>query len=152
MLSEALVLGARARRVLLLGSLIDGRIRCAESNSRTTCDRACSSAGIVGGLAILDPPGDVVLPAAGGDCGCSAQRRARAGAAIVAVGALLVVAPWTLRNYRVYGRFVLVASEGGVTFWTGNHPLAHGEGDLAANPAIKRAELAARARRTRPAR
>jgi hypothetical protein len=41
----------------------------------------------------------------------------------------------------VYGRFVLVASEGGVTFWTGNHPLARGEGDLAANPELKRAEL-----------
>ena len=43
---------------------------------------------------------------------------------------------------RVYGRFVLIASEGGVTFWTGNHPLASGDGDLAANPDIKRAELA----------
>ena len=41
----------------------------------------------------------------------------------------------------MYGRFVLVASEGGVTFWTGNHPLARGEGDLAANPELKRAEL-----------
>jgi hypothetical protein len=44
----------------------------------------------------------------------------------------------------VYDRFVLVASEGGVTFWTGNHPLARGEGDLAANPQIKAAELAFR--------
>ncbi len=43
-----------------------------------------------------------------------------------------------MRNYRVYGRFVAVASEGGVTFWTGNHPLAIGEGDLAANPDLKR--------------
>jgi hypothetical protein len=31
-----------------------------------------------------------------------------------------------------------------VTFWTGNHPLAIGEGDLAANPPIKEAELAFR--------
>jgi hypothetical protein len=52
-----------------------------------------------------------------------------------------VVAPWTLRNLRVHDRFVLVASEGGVTFWTGNHPMARGEGDLAANPDLKRAEL-----------
>jgi hypothetical protein len=59
--------------------------------------------------------------------------------------ALLVVAPWTVRNLRVYDRFVLVASEGGVTFWTGNHPLARGEGDLAANPDIKAAEIAFRA-------
>jgi len=53
-----------------------------------------------------------------------------------------VLAPWTLRNAREYGRFVLVASEGGVTFWTGNPPLAIGEGDMAANPVIKRANAA----------
>jgi hypothetical protein len=33
---------------------------------------------------------------------------------------------------------MLIASEGGITFWTGNHPLSPGEGDMAANPAIKR--------------
>jgi hypothetical protein len=37
---------------------------------------------------------------------------------------------------------VLVASEGGVTFWTGNHPLAVGDGDLAANPQLKIASQA----------
>jgi hypothetical protein len=62
-------------------------------------------------------------------------------AVIFTVVALACVAPWTIRNARVHGRFVLVASEGGVTFWTGNHPLAGGEGDLAANPELKRAEL-----------
>jgi hypothetical protein len=55
--------------------------------------------------------------------------------------AAAVVAPWTLRNAKEYGRFVLVAAEGGVTFWTGNHPLAIGEGDLAANPRIKEEEV-----------
>ncbi len=59
-------------------------------------------------------------------------------AALVALGALLVIAPWTARNLREYGRPVLIASEGGITFWTGNHPLSPGEGDMAANPAIKR--------------
>jgi 4-amino-4-deoxy-L-arabinose transferase-like glycosyltransferase len=56
----------------------------------------------------------------------------------LALGALLMIGPWTARNVAVHGRFVLVASEGGVTFWTGNHPLATGDGDMAANPAIKR--------------
>jgi hypothetical protein len=51
---------------------------------------------------------------------------------------VLVIAPWTYRNLREYGRPVLIASEGGITFWTGNHPLSPGEGDMAANPAIKR--------------
>jgi hypothetical protein len=63
----------------------------------------------------------------------------------LAAGSLLLVAPWTARNYTHYGRFVLVASEGGVTFWTGNHPLAIGDGDMAANPALKQAQLALRA-------
>ena len=42
---------------------------------------------------------------------------------------------------------MLVASEGGVTFWTGNHPLAAGDGDLAANPELKRAQPGAASRR-----
>jgi hypothetical protein len=69
-------------------------------------------------------------------------RTGRAKAAVIFVLVTLAcVAPWTIRNARTYGRFVLVASEGGVTFWTGNNPLARGEGDLAANPELKRAEL-----------
>lgn len=62
--------------------------------------------------------------------------------AAMAVGSLLVIGPWTARNFAEHGRFVLVASEGGVTFWTGNHPLAIGEGDMAANPQIKLASRA----------
>ena len=74
-----------------------------------------------------------------------ASRRQPGAAVIFVLVAALCVAPWTLRNHRVYGRWIAVASEGGVTFWTGNHPLAQGDGDLAANLDIKRAELAFRA-------
>lgn len=66
-----------------------------------------------------------------------AWRRRWTPIAALALGSLLVIGPWTARNVSVHGRFVLVASEGGVTFWTGNHPLATGDGDMAANPAIK---------------
>jgi hypothetical protein len=72
-------------------------------------------------------------------------RRRAADAAVFVLVTTLCVLPWTIRNHRVYGRWVPVASEGGVTFWTGNHPLAVGDGDLAANPDIKRAELEFRA-------
>jgi len=72
-------------------------------------------------------------------------RRRALDAALFAVIAALCVLPWTIRNHRVYGRWIAVASEGGVTFWTGNHPLARGDGDLAANVEIKRAELEFRA-------
>lgn len=73
------------------------------------------------------------------------RKRTLADACLFLVVAALCVAPWTIRNHRVYGRWIAVASEGGVTFWTGNHPLAVGDGDLAANPALKRAELEFRA-------
>jgi hypothetical protein len=56
------------------------------------------------------------------------------------------VAPWTARNYRVHGRPIVVAADGGITFWTGNLPLARGEGDLAANPELKGVQRAFLAR------
>jgi hypothetical protein len=73
------------------------------------------------------------------------RKRAYVAAAIFLATATLCVLPWTIRNHRVYGRWIAVASEGGVTFWTGNHPLAVGDGDLSTNPALKRAELEFRA-------
>jgi hypothetical protein len=71
-------------------------------------------------------------------------RRRFALAAIFAVVTALTVLPWTIRNIRTHGRAVVIAADGGVTFWTGNHPLARGEGDLAANPRLKEAEIAFR--------
>jgi 4-amino-4-deoxy-L-arabinose transferase-like glycosyltransferase len=101
------------------------------------------AAGVLTGAAILTRPALLFfLPLA---AVWMARRRRAADAVAFVLLAALCVAPWTVRNYRAHGRWILVASEGGVTFWTGNHPLAIGEGDLAANPAIKRAELAFRA-------
>lgn len=101
------------------------------------------AAGLLTGVAILVRPVMLFfLPLAA----IWLWRRQRASLAIaLIVTSAAVVAPWTARNFRVHGRFVLVASEGGVTFWTGNHSLARGEGDLAANPAIKEADIAFRA-------
>ncbi len=72
----------------------------------------------------------------------------RQGFALAAfwLGLLLVLTPWTIRNYQHYGRLVVIASDGGVTFWTGNNPQATGEGDMAANPLLKIANQALRAR------
>lgn len=99
-------------------------------------------AGLVAGLAMLVRSGMLVfLPLA---ALWFISRRQWSLAAAFCVAAAVVVAPWTLRNAREHGRLMLVASDGGVTFWTGNHPLARGEGDLAANPELKRAEIAFR--------
>ncbi len=99
--------------------------------------------GAVAGLTALVRPATVLFLALAG-CWLLWRRRWRV-ALLVALGAALVIGPWTVRNYRQEGRVVLIATEGGVTFWTGNNALARGEGDMAANPDIKRANEALRA-------
>jgi hypothetical protein len=122
--------------------LLDRAIDCADDRQQSTAWTI--AAGALCGLAILVRPAMLFfLPVAELWLG---MRRRPAIAAVLILAALIVVAPWTIRNYRTYGRVILVASEGGVTFWTGNHPLARGEGDLAANPEIKLAELDFRAK------
>jgi 4-amino-4-deoxy-L-arabinose transferase-like glycosyltransferase len=97
-------------------------------------------AGVLTGLATLVRPATIVF------LGVAALwwlwERSLARVVALALGAALVIAPWTVRASEHAGRFVLVASEGGVTFWTGNHPLAVGDGDLAANPQLKIASQA----------
>jgi 4-amino-4-deoxy-L-arabinose transferase-like glycosyltransferase len=106
--------------------------------------RVCIAAGVLAGAAVLTRPAMLVfLPLA---VLWLAWRREWRGAVLFSLACALVIAPWTARNAREYGRVVLVASEGGITFWTGNHPLAVGEGDLAANPQLKRENVALRAR------
>jgi len=72
-------------------------------------------------------------------------RRRLIPAAALVLGAMILIAPWAMWKTYESGRLILIASEGGITFWTGNHPLAIGEGDMAANPAIKKANLELRA-------
>jgi 4-amino-4-deoxy-L-arabinose transferase-like glycosyltransferase len=141
----AYVLSEALYSVLALGAvlLLDvGTDHADEMRSARAGGALALIAGLLCGLAILTRPSMLFfLPLAV----AWLVRRRRGVMAIALVAACLaVLGPWTARNVRTYGRFVLVASEGGVTFWTGNHPLARGEGDLAANPDLKRAELAFR--------
>ncbi|MBV8649904.1 MAG: glycosyl transferase, partial [Alphaproteobacteria bacterium] len=48
-------------------------------------------------------------------------------ASVVYVAMLLVVAPWTYRNYTVFDAFIPVATNGGFTLLTGNNPEADGD-------------------------
>ena len=138
--SESLYMPLAFGCVLLLDA---ARARADQSRSTRSGGALVVAAGLLGGVAILVRPGMLVfLPLVALWLG---RRRQWSLALAFCVAAAVIVAPWTLRNARTYGRFVLIASEGGVTFWTGNHPLARGEGDLAANPDIKRAEIAFRA-------
>lgn len=55
------------------------------------------------------------------------RRMVGLGGIILLVG-LLTVLPWSLRNYNVLGRFVLVSTNGGFVFWNGNNPFTTGSG------------------------
>ncbi len=139
-LSEPLYSALALLTALLLNTALD------RTEGNSTADRSGSAmaaaAGLTAGLAILVRPAMLLfLPLAA--LWLIAHRRPSL-AAVLVVTSLATITPWTVRNFRVYGTFVLIASEGGVTFWTGNHPLARGEGDLAANPDIKAAEIAFR--------
>jgi 4-amino-4-deoxy-L-arabinose transferase-like glycosyltransferase len=142
---SAYVLSETLYCALALGAvlLLDIAVKRADKAGNARAGGATAlAAGLLCGVAILARPIQLFfLPLA--VIWLWRRRRASLAVALVATS-IAVVAPWTARNYRVYNRFVLVASEGGVTFWTGNHPLAHGEGDLAANPAIKESDVAFR--------
>ena len=104
--------------------------------------RSVVTAAVLTALAILIRPAILLfVPLAAAWLWALPQRRAARNAVAFVAITVCCLLPWTIRNYRTYGRWILVASEGGVTFWTGNHPLATGEGDLATNPALKAAEI-----------
>jgi hypothetical protein len=132
--SETLYMGLALANVEMTSRLLDQRV------PRPSSLVAC---GALGGVAALTRPAHLFYLLLLGLY--LLVRRTPAATALVAAGALLVIAPWTMRNVHEYGRFVLIASEGGITFWTGNHPAAIGEGDMAANPAIKLDNLRLRA-------
>jgi 4-amino-4-deoxy-L-arabinose transferase-like glycosyltransferase len=140
--SEALYMLIALGCVMLLDA---ARGRAERERSPRAGGALTVAAGLLAGTAILVRPGTMLfLPIV---ALWFVHRKRWSLALAFCVSAAAVVAPWTLRNAREYGRFVPVASEGGVTFWTGNHPLAIGEGDLAANPRIKESEVAFRGSR-----
>lgn len=92
------------------------------------CGLACA------GAMLIRPSMIFFVPLAAGALGV---RRRWLASAMLLAGVAVALAPWVVRNHAVHGRVILAASTGGVNFWIGNHPLAVGDGDMAANPAIK---------------
>ena len=88
-------------------------------------------AGVLTGLAALFQP--VLLPAFGGVSAflllkSVLARDWNASTHIIVGGGLtlLVLVPWTIRNYEVFHQFVVVKDSFGKEFWAGNNPHATG--------------------------
>ena len=92
------------------------------------------------GLAALTRPAMLFFLPLAARRGCARRRRGRRAAVSSSSIALLVVAAVDAAQPSRLSAASCCRVGRRVTFWTGNHPLAAGEGDLAANPRLKRAE------------
>jgi hypothetical protein len=127
LLSETLYTALAFAVVLLLSDAFDeGR-----SNGWQVC-----TAGIVAGAALLTREAMLFFLVVGALWLVARRRWSLVGALLA--GVLVIMLPWTVRNARVHGGFVVGSPHGGVTFWTGNNEAARGEGDMAANPVLRR--------------
>jgi hypothetical protein len=86
--------------------------------------------GLFFGLAILTREVGVFVAFAGAGLvvvrSTSDRRRALFLSSVVLLSAGVVVAPWSLRNYAVFGRVVPISTNGGINFYIGNNPRATG--------------------------
>jgi 4-amino-4-deoxy-L-arabinose transferase-like glycosyltransferase len=87
--------------------------------------------GIVFGLAALTR--ESMLPVAAFVALWTVIIRAREGwlrriapAAVILSFLALTLAPWTIRNYSIFGKFVPLTTKGGLSLWIANNPLADG--------------------------
>ena len=96
--------------------------------------------GVAAGLATLTRPTALTLPVLwiAAILLLGLKREWIKSVAIATVFLAVTIAPWTIRNYRVFGTFVAVSTNGGDVFYRSNNPLAtgswtaRGERDLSA--------------------
>ena len=85
--------------------------------------------GICMGAASLIRPTFVLVPFALGLhmlLSWPSRRKAIVTALVIIAGLVLVVSPWTYRNYRVTGGFILISSNGGGNLYSGNNDETEG--------------------------
>jgi 4-amino-4-deoxy-L-arabinose transferase-like glycosyltransferase len=116
-----------ATLAVALAALLVERMQAADAGRS---DFGWAIPGVVLGLAALTNPGFLLLaPVVGLWIALQGGRsvRSRASRIALCVAAMcVVVLPVTLRNHRASGEWVLVSTNGGITFYQGNNPNAVG--------------------------
>jgi len=110
--------------------------------------------GAIGAAACYVRPTGLLIPAI--LCGVALVREKGHAASrvvgqtvVVYLVMLALIAPWSIRNTRVFGRFALISNNGGENLWEGNNPTGNGEAQnfpaymLTMNEAIRDADLGA---------
>ncbi len=105
-------------------------VACA-GRGETPGRRALSALGVGLALAAASYVRPTALPLGVGLALIAAVRgmplaRCAALAAIASATIAVAIAPWALRNERVFGRTVLISANGGTNLWMGNNPASRG--------------------------
>lgn len=87
---------------------------------------ALAAAAYVRPLALLLPALFAFCRVVGPQRGSRKWTAVAAEAAATALVMAMLIAPWAARNARVFGRFVLISTNGGPNLWMGNNPLSQG--------------------------
>jgi 4-amino-4-deoxy-L-arabinose transferase-like glycosyltransferase len=85
--------------------------------------------GLLSAAACYLRPVGMLLPAVLFALTVNRERRFLRPALLAAVALLamaVAIAPWSIRNTRIFGRFELVSTNGGPNFWMGNNPAGPG--------------------------
>ncbi len=119
---------------LLAAGLRDGKIR------------AWAWYGAMWGIGALVNPSLIAVYGVLLGWGCWTRARARQvwvrNTAVAMLVAAIVIAPWTIRNYRIFHAFMPVRSNFGLELWMGNHAGGNGYFHLMLYPLGSPAELA----------
>ncbi len=123
----------------LAATLLTWTMVLAYRTGRTGRPAAAVAAGLsLGVLLLTDPILGLVAPGAAWAVILGrGWRRAIRPAALSAMTAAIVVAPWIARNARVHGEFVFIKSSFGYAFWQGNCRLSEGT-DKVVRPSVER--------------
>lgn len=109
----------------LFAPLLGGGLCLLARSARTRTVWSAAGGGLLLGLAALTRSFAVLLLPlfAVWLLGYPLSRRGWIAAAAFTVGFLAAVLPWTARNYHVHGKPVLIATNGGSTFYGANNPV-----------------------------
>ena len=110
--------------------------------------RAAFVGPVVAAMALVRPTGLLIPAVIAGTRVLRGRGRVRPiGQGLLATAVMLAcIAPWTVRNYRVFDEFVLISTNGGPNFWMGNNPETTGHymplpEDVSALPETERADI-----------